>query len=96
MRTPTEGVCALSSSIVYELRSAALQTATASSHASYAHGSVVSICVSPAFEEAIEAPVPASKNDGLGCARGMRAAFLLEGALALFSYGIWHFWHLAR
>ena len=94
--TPTGGVCALSSSTVYELNPTAFQSATASSHVSYVHGSVISICDSPAFEREIDVPVSTSKSDGLGCARGMRAAFLLEGAMALFFYGAWHFWHLAR
>ena len=86
----------MSSSSVYELHPATYEAATASSNVRYAQGSVVSICESPAFEGEIEAPVSASRSDGLGCARGIRAAFLLEGAIGLFVYGIWHFWHLAR
>jgi hypothetical protein len=37
-----------------------------------------------------------SNADGLGCARGLRSAFILEAFLVLIVYGIWHLWHLAR
>ncbi|MGA8087778.1 MAG: hypothetical protein WCA10_10750 [Terracidiphilus sp.] len=37
-----------------------------------------------------------SNPDGLGCARGLRSAFLLEAGMLALAYGIWHFWHLAR
>jgi hypothetical protein len=86
----------LSSQSVLDVRPTAFQTATALSSNGYAQASVVSICASPAFEREFVEEVPATNLDGLGCARGIRAAFLLEGAMALFFYGIWHFWHLAR
>jgi hypothetical protein len=80
------------SSSVYEFRPAAVQAATASPRSSF--GTVVSICDSPSYKDALE-PLP-SNRDGLGCARGIRAAFILEGGMALFLYGVWQLWHLAH
>jgi hypothetical protein len=78
------------SSSVYEFRPAAIQIATAPSRSSF--GSVVSICDSPSrAKDAIE-PTP-SNRDGLGCARGIRAAFVLEGGMALLLYGVWQLAH---
>lgn len=82
------------SSSIYEFRPAAVRTLTASSSSSF--GSVVSICDSPSYEKAEELEPLRSDRDGLGCARGIRAAFVLEGGMALLVYGIWQLWHLAR
>ena len=81
---------------IYEFRPAAVRTATASSSTGFISCSVVSICNSPAFMRAIEEERPASNRDGLGCARGIRAAFVLEGGAAMLLYGIWHLWHLVH
>jgi hypothetical protein len=83
----------MASSSIYEFRSAAAGTATALTRSSF--GTVVSICDSPAFVPPVEKS-KASDADGLGCARAVRAAFLLEGGTALLLYGIWHLWHLAH
>jgi hypothetical protein len=90
------GVTVVSSQSIFELHPTAVRTAIASSsRARYVAGSVVSICNSPAYMRTVEEG-PASNRDGLGCARGIRVAFLLEGGMALLIYGIWHLWHLVR
>lgn len=81
---------------IYEFRPTAVRTATASSRSSFIPGRVVSICNSPAFIGAIEEERTTSNRDGLGCARGIRAAFALEGGAALLLYGVWHLWHLVH
>ena len=58
--------------------------------------SVVSICDSPAFSRKVKEEMQHANRDGLGCARGLRAAFVLEGGMGLLIYGIWHLLHLAR
>jgi hypothetical protein len=80
----------MSSRPIYELPSA-VPAAAASPRTSLA--TVVSICDSPAFVRAVENQKQ-SDPDGLGCARALRAAFVLEGGLALLVYGVWHLWHL--
>ena len=55
---------------------------------------VVSICDSPSFIHVIENETPESKRDALACARGIRAAFVLEGGLGLAIYALWHFRHI--
>lgn len=81
------------SSSVYEFRSVPAQVAIASPRHSTC--SVISISESPSFAPADTESLPSSQ-DGLGCARGIRAAFVLEGGLALLLYGIWQLWHLAH
>ncbi|HEY2469370.1 MAG TPA: hypothetical protein VGI45_16235 [Terracidiphilus sp.] len=79
---------------IYEFRSAAVRTpAAALPRPSVA--TVISICDSPAWVGPVENRNQ-SEGDGLGCARGVRAAFMLEGGMALLLYGIWHLWHLAH
>jgi hypothetical protein len=34
--------------------------------------------------------------DGLGCARGLRAAFIVEAVAAFCLYGVWHLFHVVR
>lgn len=55
---------------------------------------VISICESPDFVHVIESGSSESKRDALGCARGIRAAFVLEGGLGLAIYALWHFRHI--
>ena len=57
-------------------------------------GSVVSICDSPAFSRTIEPESTEPVRDGLGCARAIRAAFVLEGSLGAAIHAIWHFRHV--
>jgi hypothetical protein len=82
----------MSSRSIYEFRSAAVPAQAAVFNRT-SLAAVVSICDSPAYIETLESRSK-SDADGLGCARGIRAAFLLEGGAALVLYGIWHFWHL--
>ena len=85
------------SQTVFEFQSAALPTVHAPTGSNYfVPGSVVSICESPAFSRREIDETQDSNPDGLGCARGIRSAFLLEAGLALLTYGIWHLWHIAR
>lgn len=55
---------------------------------------VISICDSPAFSRALEPEADEPVRDGLGCARAIRAAFVLEGGLGLAVYALWHFRHV--
>ena len=59
-----------------------------------ATANVVSICDSPAFTRVVEPDQAEPVRDGLGCARAIRAAFVLEGSLGLAIYAIWHFRHI--
>ena len=81
---------------VYEFRSSQGSEPAASDPSFFASDNVVSICDSPIFSKNNLPDLPESNPDGLGCARGLRTAFLLEGGLILLAYGIWHFCHLAR
>jgi hypothetical protein len=80
---------------VCEFRSPAVRGAVAST-AFFVPGSVVSICDSPAFSATGANEVSDANPDGLGCARGLRTAFLLEVGMFVLAYGIWHLWHLAH
>ena len=88
----------MSAQSVLELRPTAARSAAVSSQPHYIPATVISICDLPGFSPAPEVDEEELKEnrDGLGCARGIRAAFFLEGAFGLLIYGIWHFWHLAR
>ena len=79
---------------VFEFRSAPATPAPASPRLSRATGNVVSICDSPAFSRVIEPDATEPVRDGLGCARAIRAAFVLEGSLGAALYAIWHFRHV--
>jgi hypothetical protein len=81
---------------VSEFRPVALQAATALSRSPVAHATVISICDSPAWLRKMHAQSEETNSDGLGCARGLRAAFLMEIGTALLAYGIWHWMHLIR
>ncbi len=81
---------------VYEFRSSAIIEQTVPSAPFFASDNVVSICDSPFFSRNTLIERPESSPDGLGCARGLRSAFLFEIGMILLAYGIWHFFHLAR
>ena len=81
---------------VYEFRSAGVRETTVSASSFFATNNVVSIGESPVFSRNIPSESSESHPDGLGCARGLRTAFLFEAGMILLAYGVWHFWHLAR
>jgi len=58
--------------------------------------SVVSICDSPLFSHAAYEELQETSRDGLGAARGFRAALFIEGGMGLLVYGIWQLAHLVR
>jgi len=89
------GVSVVRTQTIYEFRPAAPRPTAAPSRSGFERGVVVSICESPAFSAAADKS-PEPDHDGLGCARGLRAAFVLEGGMLLLSYAIWHLWHVAR
>ncbi|HMG88133.1 MAG TPA: hypothetical protein VK574_20545 [Terracidiphilus sp.] len=80
---------------VYEFRSAAVREPAASAPF-FAPDNVVSICDSPFFSRSTLNERPEPNPDGLGCARGLRSAFLFEAGMILLAYGIWHLCHLVR
>ena len=80
---------------LYEFRPTATNSAVAVSKSAYVGGTVISISESPAFSTLVEESSECDR-DGLGCARGLRAAFFLEGGMMLLAYTVWHIWHLAR
>jgi hypothetical protein len=86
----------VSSQTVHEFRSGKVRFASSNSNTYFVPGSVVSICESPAFTRPAKDPLTESDPDGLGCARGVRSAFLFEFAAALLVYGVWHLWHFVR
>jgi len=79
---------------VFELRPATATPASVSPKPARAKGNLVSICDSPAFARVIPAESDEPVRDGLGCARAIRAAFVLEGGMGLAMYAIWHFRHM--
>ncbi len=79
---------------VFEFRPSPAKPARAFLQPSRLTGNVVSICESPAFSRVIEPDSTEPVRDGLGCARAIRAAFVLEGGLGLAIYAIWHFRHV--
>jgi hypothetical protein len=81
----------MSSRPIYEFRSAALRRASALPRAALA--TVVSIGNS-APGQAIRNRQSEADGDGLDCARGVCAAFVLECGMVLLSYGLWHLWHV--
>lgn len=83
----------MSSRPVYELRAATVRTAAALPR--FCSASLVSIRESPAIE-VVECQPRRSQADALGCIRGVRAAFVLEGGMALLLYGSWYLWHLVH
>lgn len=78
---------------VFELRPVASQAATVLHNPPILHATVISISDSPAWQHKVGAE---RNSDGLGCVRGVRAAFLLEIGTALLAYTIWHWLHLLR
>jgi hypothetical protein len=90
------GVYTVSSQTVHEFRSGKVRFASSDSNTYFVPGAVVSICESPAFSRPAKDPLTDSDPDGLGCARGVRAAFILELGAAILAYGAWQLWHLVR
>jgi hypothetical protein len=81
---------------VLEFQSGKVRSASSGSSPYFVSGSVVSICESPAFARPAKDPLTDSDPDGLGCARGVRAAFIFELGAAVLAYGAWQLWHLVR
>ena len=79
---------------VFEFRPAPAMLAHLSSKPARATCSVVSICDSPAYSRVMEPDCKEPVQDGLGCARAVRAAFVLEGGMGAAIYTIWHFRHV--
>ena len=64
-------------------------------------GSVISIGDSSDFSRtaesrSVEAESIDRNPDGLGLARGIRSAIVIQGCMFLAGYGIWHLCHLAH
>jgi hypothetical protein len=81
---------------VFEFRPTAARAAAVASTAVYTNASVVSISDSPAFSRRLQEESQSADADGLGCARGLQAALVLEAGIGLLAYGVWHFIHLIR
>jgi hypothetical protein len=79
---------------VFNFRPTSAAAPRTSREVSAGTSNVISICESPAFIHVAENETPESKRDALGCARGIRAAFVLEGGLGLAIYALWHFRHV--
>ena len=79
---------------VFEFRPAIARPARVPVQPARTIGNVISICDSPAFSRAIEPESDEPVRDGLGCARAIRAAFVLEGGMGLAVYALWHFRHV--
>jgi hypothetical protein len=90
------GVIIVPSHTVCEFPAPAFRIAAPSSNSFFAPASVVSIRNSPAFSAALDTEISDNDADGLGCARGVRSAILLQGGMFLVGYGAWLVWHLAR
>ena len=78
---------------VFEFQPTAARSRCYASKSSTVTNNVVSICDSPAFSREAEPGSAEPIRDGLGCARAIRAAFVLEGGVGLAVYAIWHFRH---
>jgi hypothetical protein len=87
---------------ICEFQAPAFRTAaTSSSNSFFVSTSVVSIGDSSEYSRAIETRANEVESidtnpDGLGLARGIRSAIVLQGCMFLMGYGIWHLWHLAH
>ena len=79
---------------VFEFRPASARPARVPAKPARTIDNVISICDSPSFSRAIEPEFDEPVRDGLGCARAIRAAFVLEGGLGLVLYAVWHFRHV--
>lgn len=79
---------------VFEFRPAPTETVWLSPKPARANAPVISICVSPAFSRVLEPESDEPVRDGLGCARAIRAAFILEGSVGMAIYAVWHFRHV--
>jgi hypothetical protein len=81
---------------LHEFRPTAARSAAVASDPVHIGASVVSICDSPAFSRKAKEELQDAHEDSLGAIRGLRAAFVLEGGMALLIYGVWQLAHLAR
>ena len=81
---------------VYEFRSSTRRQPAVTAAPFLRSNNVVSICDSPIFSRNHLPEITEPNPDGLGCARGLRTAFLFEAGMIVLAYGVWHFWHLAR
>ena len=81
---------------VHEFRSSVVREPAASATQFFTPDNVVSICESPIFSRNNQAGLPEPNPDGLGCARGLRTAFILEAGMIVLAYGAWHICHLVR
>jgi len=79
---------------VFEFEPRSARSTAVAPKPSFVSCNVISICDSPAFSRAPETESAEPTRDGLGCARAIRAAFVLEGGFGLAIYAIWHFRHL--
>lgn len=79
---------------VFEFRPAPANPVRVYPKAARSIGNVVSICDSPSFSRGMEPDSTEAVRDGLGCARAIRAAFVLEGGFGAAVYAIWHFRHV--
>ena len=93
-RAPQAGVFPVPTQTVFLFRQAQATAPRVSSRPATMTSNVVSICDSPAFSAVVEPETDEPERDGLGCARAIRAAFVLEGGLGLLLYGLWHFRHV--
>ena len=84
------------SQTVYEFRSSAVSEPAVPAAPFFAPDNVVSICDSPCFSRNNLTELLEPNPDGLGCARGLRSAFLFEIGMFVLAYAIWHFFHLLR
>jgi hypothetical protein len=78
---------------VFELEPRSARSTAVAPKPSFVSRNVISICESPAFSRPTETESAEPTRDGLGCARAIRAAFVLEGGFGLAIYAIWHFRH---
>ncbi|HEY1579345.1 MAG TPA: hypothetical protein VGF82_19935 [Terracidiphilus sp.] len=85
----------MSAQTVYEFRPSAARPAAVSTQPIIS-GNVIAISKSAAFPRQPEVDSSGTNRDGLNCARGLRAAFILEGGLGLLAYAIWHLIHFVR
>jgi hypothetical protein len=79
---------------VFELEPRSARSTAVAAKLPFVSCNVISICDSPAFSRAIETESSEPTRDGLGCARAIRAAFVIEGGFGLAIYAIWHFRHV--
>lgn len=73
-----------------------LSVSSASTSTYFVPASVIPISRSSEFGKLSANDLRDSNPDGLGCARGIRTAFLLEAGIAVIAYSVWHLWHVVH